>query len=930
MLVGNCFYHRRIIAHDDLSQRRSNGTTVAKLRAFYHRDGSGWPTCRTRCRGDGTYRARDTVLHSAVALKIINGSVAHCPAAKERFLREARAAARLRHPNIASVSHYGEEGGRCYYAMELVEGETLDARVRREGPFPAAMALEIGIQVARALAAAEASGVVHRDLKPSNLMLTEHADQNGSNEECFTVKVIDWGLAKAAGDDPILGADHTRGSFVGTPAFASPEQFARQENQRVDTRSDIYSLGVTLWYLICVCTPFVGDTLEVILTQQQEISFKQLTSRHVPKPLVKVLKAMLALDPADRPQSARELLDALRRCQEQLTAKGRTAERGIKGRWLAAGLGVLVILAVGLGGWWHLFRAKSPVLDCSVAVLPFEDLSPNKSDAPFTMGVQDAIAKDLARVATLRVVGVGSMPSTASKPLDFSRFGQELGVHYLLAGSVVRQGKQVHLKVDLLDVHGGTHRWSTRYDRSLNDVFAIQSEITQSVAGCLGITLSAAEKADVVELPTSDIAAYDFYLQVHENEHLFQSEAESNRYYVQVGIPLLEEAVARDPKFALAYCDLTAAHDALIECKPAVMQAEVEAEHRRQAEAALAIACRLQPDSGEIYLAKARHLIRISRFGEEARIELNLARRRLPDNAEVEMLAGEIAFNENRWEEAIHCFERAGCLDPRSNRVSGYLINLYRSLRRYRDADRMYARIIANMALEDTVAFRLGRTLSSIEEQANLAPLRKTIIDITTIEQPQAEVVNRYALLLALFEHDPEAVSKLLAATTETHFKVGGVSYPKAWFAALVAQMHGDSATAKAAFRLARSEVNEEMQIDPKNGRTLGLLAMIDAGLGFKDEAMREAMHASELCPVETSGDQAPVVACELAVVYAWTGQPDLACDVLEQWIVRPAGYNLPGQPTYGDFRLNPLWDALRGYTRFDALVARLAPAGSR
>jgi FixJ family two-component response regulator/tRNA A-37 threonylcarbamoyl transferase component Bud32 len=276
-----------------------------------------------------TYRAMDTVLRSVVALKVISEQAAGHPVARARFLREARAAAKLRHPNVASVSHYGEENGECFYAMELVEGETLAARVSRLGPLSSEQVLEIGVQVARALMAAEACGVVHRDLKPSNLMLIAPAGEDpladtGNQDwgqpllhELIHIKVIDWGLAKAANaEDGLFGLDHTRDGFVGTPAFASPEQFAPAAERRVDTRSDIYGLGVTLWYLLCGRAPFVGDSLEEIHDRQRKLPAEQLKTAKVPAPLMRVLRGMLAFDPADRPQSARELLDILRGCQK--------------------------------------------------------------------------------------------------------------------------------------------------------------------------------------------------------------------------------------------------------------------------------------------------------------------------------------------------------------------------------------------------------------------------------------------------------------------------------------------------------------------------------------------------------------------------------------------------------------------------------------
>src|SRR6266403_1903798 len=191
-----------------------------------------------------TYRARDTVLNSTVALKVIDRSVAQNPGARSRFLREARAAANIHHPNVAQVTYYGEQGGECFYAMELVEGETLEARVRRDGSMPFAVALEIIEQAARALAVAEVCGVVHRDLKPSNVMLESDAS------EALIVKVIDYGVAKVMAPQTQSGSEQTHAGFIGTPAFASPEQFAGAGQMSVDARSDIYSLGVTLWYLL--------------------------------------------------------------------------------------------------------------------------------------------------------------------------------------------------------------------------------------------------------------------------------------------------------------------------------------------------------------------------------------------------------------------------------------------------------------------------------------------------------------------------------------------------------------------------------------------------------------------------------------------------------------------------------------------------------
>src|SRR5689334_18795177 len=257
-----------------------------------------------------TYRARDTVLNSDVALKVIDRKVSKMPGVRSRFLREARAAAQIRHPNVAHVSHYGEQDGECFYVMELVAGETLEAKVRREGPMPLPLALEVIEQAARALAAAEKCGVVHRDIKPSNIML--ESDPGGGAP---IVKVIDYGIAKILDPGAERGAEKTQPGFIGTPAFASPEQFAPSEQMKIDTRSDIYSLGATFWYLLSGRVPFVGGTLrEVAARQAEELPLEQLKNTHVPARVIALLQSMLPVDPAKRPQTARELLSAIHRC----------------------------------------------------------------------------------------------------------------------------------------------------------------------------------------------------------------------------------------------------------------------------------------------------------------------------------------------------------------------------------------------------------------------------------------------------------------------------------------------------------------------------------------------------------------------------------------------------------------------------------------
>ena len=451
-----------------------------------------------------TYRARDTVLNSTVALKVIDRTVAGNPGARSRFLREARAAAQIHHPNVARVSHYGEQNGECFYVMELVEGETLEARVRREGPMPLSFALEITEQAARALAAAEACGVVHRDIKPSNIML--ESDASGA----LVVKVIDYGVAKVLAPQAGAGAEQTQAGFIGTPAFASPEQFAENGKSRIDTRSDIYSLGVTLWFLLCGRTPFVGRTLEEVAARQaEELPLEQLKNAHVPARVIALLQSMLAVDPAKRPQTARELLSAIHRCYTKFSTEARLRRK----RSIVAAAGVTAVVGVIAIGTWLYQRAQSSAeIERSIAVLPFENLSEDKANAYFAEGIQDEILTRLSKIADLKVISRTSTQHYKSAPENLAEIGKQLGVAHILEGSVQRSGDGVRVNVQLIKAANDSHLWADTFDRKLTDIFSVESEVAKAIAEQLRAKLTGQEEQVIAAKPTDNPEAYDAYL----------------------------------------------------------------------------------------------------------------------------------------------------------------------------------------------------------------------------------------------------------------------------------------------------------------------------------------------------------------------------------------------------------------------------------
>src|SRR6266487_933522 len=652
-----------------------------------HDDGTYWELGRGAT--GVTYRAVDTSLKRPVALKLIDSEWAKRGAeARERFMREARTAASLRHPNVATVYHFGirEENGQCFCAMELVEGETLEMRVRRTGPLDALTTIDIGLQVSSALATAEKQGLVHRDLKPANLMLVAAApDANDSSpgkaEKADTVvKVIDFGVAKALAEKPdAMGLTH--GGFVGTPAFASPEQFT---DARVDVRSDIYSLGATLWYLLTGNRPFQGTTIEQIRASQhtRALPIEQLKTARVPSRLISLLVSMLAPEPAARP-GVRALTSQLQNCRVQILDRWKAARRLA----LAAGLIGMAAAAFVLFARWH-SRAMSQnaapanVSEKSIAVLPFDNLSHDQANANFAVGGQDEVLSGLAKIAKLKVISRTSIMQYKAGPgRNLREIGKELGVAHLLEGSVQRDAKRVRVNAQLIDARTDAHLWAQTYDRDLADVFAIQSEIAKAIADQLQAKFSPNEKKAIEQPPTTDLVAFD--LSSRAKSLLLTADiAMTGDPDLRKAIKLLDEAVKRDPSFFDAYCQIAYAHEQLY----AVTGVDHTPARLALAGAAVQAATRLRPDAAETHLARAQYLYFGLRDYAGALAELEIARRGLPNDPRIFELTGFILRRRGQHEEGLQNLQRAAELDPRNSSTLNQIVHSYQLLGRYAEA----------------------------------------------------------------------------------------------------------------------------------------------------------------------------------------------------------------------------------------------------
>jgi serine/threonine protein kinase/Tfp pilus assembly protein PilF len=843
-----------------------------------------------------TYRARDINLDSPVALKVISAGYSANPEARERFRREARTAAQLRHPNVASVFHFGETGaGQCFYAMELVAGETLDARVQREGPLSTQLALEVGEQVCRALIAAEAHGLVHRDLKPSNLMIVPN-DLSGT--DALLVKVIDFGLAKAVvatSDKPDLAP----AGFSGTPDFASPEQLSAVP---LDARSDIYSLGATLWYLLCGRTPFAGRALGEV--HDHALPLEQLAK--APPPVVALLRSMLAIDPDARPQSARELLTALRRCREALEATPRR-RRLLQFAALVIALGVL---ALGLTRYLSRRQHATPAIvmpDKSIAVLPFRNLSKDPENAFFADGVQDEVLTDLAKLADLEVI---SRTSAAHYKTGVDRnmrdIARELGVAYVVEGSAQRAGDRIRVSAQLINARTDTHLWAEHYDRQIADVFAIQSEIAQQIAGQLHARLSPEEKIAIGERPTADLKAYTLYTEARAIGS-WDDWKGAERSMAQK-VELLEEATQRDPKFVLAWCALAKVQDDFF-------VATGDSTHLELAKKAVDTALRLRPELGETHRELARYYFYANDY-DRAYDELAVARRTLPNDSEALFIAGRIDRHKNRWDASLANLRKASALDPRNEEVTYHLAQDYRYLRRY---DLWKQDIEKGVGEERTDAWnQLGLAELKLD-QGDLVGAQAVLAQLPQDWSPTDEVWKT-RFTTALYLRDYDAANRVIAAApAKLADEAFGGQPPQSWADGLIARARGDRQKAQAVFSDARQRVDATWGNGVKDEDYFAQIASLDAALGRKDEAIREARRAVDLMPITRDSWTGPMLVTNLAMVYAWTGEPDLAIEQLESLA------KIPGGPTYGDLHFNPCWDSLRDDPRFEKIIASLA-----
>jgi serine/threonine protein kinase/tetratricopeptide (TPR) repeat protein len=856
--------------------------------------------------GQGTvYRARQKSLNRTVALKVIGLGPETTKAHLKRFRLEAEAAARLNHPFVVPIHEIGQRNGRCYFSMGLVEGGRLDQIAKRD-PMSPRQAAEVITKLARTVQYAHEHGIVHRDIKPGNILLDVKDEPH----------LTDFGVARLLETEN--DATHTI-EVLGTPSYMAPEQ-AQANNEQVSGATDVYGLGATLYHLLTGRPPFAGGTPyeTVRLLLETEPRQPRLLNSKVDGDLSTICLKCLEKDPQHRYSSPLALAEDLERWLKHETIHARRTGVLTRGRkWvqrkpaIAAVIALSLILGVSVG--WNIRKSelvrRPPTT--GIAVLPFENLSNDREDASFADGVQDDLLTKFANVADLKVISRTSVMQYRGEQ-NTRYIGSALGVSHVLEGSVRKTGAWLHINAQLIDARTDSHVWAKQYDGDLKDLFAIQSEIAQKVAEQLHAKISPAEKAAIERPPTADLTAFQLYSRA-KSLLLVGSYRSSGRDNLLQAIDLLNQAVARDPSFFHAYCQLAWTHDHLyffgFDRTPARLAS---------AEAAIAAAFRLRPDSGEMHLARAENLYRGHDNLDGALAELEVARRSLPNEPGVFELKGYTERRRGHWEESTQNLQRAADLDPHNVHILQQIALGYDRLRRYADEKSVFDRVLA--IEPNDVDTKLTRAFVELNWKADTQPLHQFIDKIRAENPALTQSVADAWLICALAERDAVAAANALAALGENNFGNETVKFSPRFIEGLIARMTNDKDRARAAFTAARVEQKKTVQAQPGYGPPLCVLGLIDAALGQKEEALDEGRRAINLLPLEKDTINGTRMIEYFAMISAWVGDNDLACEQLASAIRHPSSLS------YGQLKLLPFWDPLRGDTRFEKIVASLAP----
>jgi non-specific serine/threonine protein kinase len=805
------------------------------------------------------YLAEDLRLDRQVALKFLPRHFSTDQDARVRFLREAKALAALSHPNIVHVYDVSEYEGQPFIAMEYIDGQSLKALIGT-GEVTVETALELIGQAAEGLAAAHKRDIVHRDIKSENIVVSSEG----------RVKVMDFGLATWRGVTKVT----TEGSTLGTRAYMSPEQ---SMGGKVDHRADLWSLGVVLYELVAERLPFSGE---------HDAAIAYSIANETPEPLARyksgspaelqhIVSKCLTKKQDERYQSAAELLSDLRRLSRSANSFPAIAEPATTRKMLA--------------------------------VLPFENLGPTE-DEYFADGITEEIISRLASVKDLGVISRTSAMQYKGTCKSMREIGAELGADHILEGTVRwAKGKggasRVRITPQLIKVADDTHLWSDRYDHVIEDIFEVQSEIAEQVIDQLNVALLTPERAAINVHPTESLDAYNVYLRGRE----YMNRPSYTQRDFNLAVEMFERAVKLDPKFVLAWAGLAKAHSSLYH------HGHDKSDSRRnQSKQAIERAISLQPDSPEAQLAYGLYLYRCTKDYDTARENFEQALASAPNSSEVWQVLGAIRRRRGDCIGGLECSKQAFELDPRNTLLPSEIGITLTFMRRYDQADQYIKRAI-DMAPDQLIAY-WARADNHIAWKGDLAAARDAIENIS--QEARRSCVSLFVRQF-MFERKFSACLEYLESMKFDLLKSQGGTTTGSLLMAQLFSMLGESDKARGAFRIALDQITKALDGTPDDHRLHLALSQICAGLNEKEGAITSGLKAVALCPIDRDAILGAITLYDMAVVYATIGEPERACDELEQVLHRTSVFSRH------NVRLDPAFDPLRDHPRYKSLMAQ-------
>lgn len=845
------------------------------------------------------YKAQDLRLDRPVALKFLPAECTRDPEAKARFIHEARAASALQHDNICTIHDIDETPeGQLFICMDFYDGETLKRKIDR-GPMPVEEALDIAVQVARGLAKAHEAGMVHRDVKPANVMVTKDGE----------AKIVDFGLAKLACQTRLT----REGSTLGTVAYMSPEQ-ARGEV--VDHRSDIWSLGVVLYEMITGRLPFRSDYEQAVVYSIINDEVQPIKGAH--PGLDAIIRKALRKEPSARYQTAEELIAELKDLHvggttspsARVTGRGRGSRRM---SWVVV-MGAIFLGAAAVLTGYLVYRAggdKTAELAPRLVVLPFEHLGPAESEY-FTDGVTEELTTRLSSLSSLKVISRTSAAQyiKTNKPLDV--VGRELGADFALGGAVrwapsQGGGSRVRITSNLTRLSDNTTLWAETYDRVIDDIFAVQSEISQKVIGRLGITLLGPERKSVDLPPTRNLEAYRAFLRA--------------RYYVNrphftianwlQAVGAYQQAVELDSGFALAYAELARAHARLY-----YLWHDHSADRLEKATRAAERAVALAPDMPAVHLALGYYELYAHRNPEKALEQFSIAENGLPHNVEILEAKVTVLSNVGRWEEAAEYDRKALELSPRDVWLTVDLAEKSWLLRRYEEAVKTCDQAI-ELSPDDAWPY-LFKTFSLWSWKGATAETR-TVLEAVPANHDWTPWAWYWQ---DMYERDYRRAIERLSSNPITWIRNKCWAMPKSLLIAYAHRLSGDQEKSMRAYEEARSLLEVEVRQWPDDPRYHSSLGIAYAALGRREEAVREGKKAVELLPLSADAFYGLPYLQDLAFIYALNGDAGAAVEVLEHLLTVPSWFS----PAW--IRMEVELDPIRNHPEFIRLLEKY-PVGA-